>query len=454
MDKSDHIEIVCETDEEAWNRRHHLDLVWERAPRRRSKAATSGPSAPSGPSGSPGSVDGTFGTNGYNFNTPKRFNDIIRSIGIQPDGKIVACGSSVDQVSSGNDCFAVTRYNSDGTTDTTFGTNGFNTTTPGDGDSLNTVAIQSSGKIVAGGNATLNGVGRWAASRYNVDGSLDTTFGNNGYSIFLVGTADRGIKSIAIQSDDKIVAGGFTSAPSGNRLTILRFNPDGTVDGTFNGGVINVTTPGIEDVINSVAIQSDGKIVAGGYYTDSISGNQCFIITRYNSDGTTDTTFGVSGYNKTTFGTYDCINSLAIQSDGKIVAGGYTEDPESSYAVLTVARYNSDGSLDTSFGTGGYNATTLGSNDFINSIAIQPDGKILAGGSVNIDGIINFVIARYNPDGSLDATFGTGGFFTDNISGNDTINSIAIQSAGKVVVGGCILADDNNVVFAVARYNF
>jgi len=185
----------------------------------------------------------------------------------------------------------------------------------------------------------------------------------------------------------------------------------------------------------SVALQPDGKIVVAGY-----AGGD-FALARYNSDGALDTSFGSGGKVTTDFGgSYHPDGfSVALQPDGKIVVAGYAGGD------FALARYNSDGALDTSFGSGGKVTTDFGGSDAGYSVALQPDGKIVVAGYAGLD----FALARYNSDGALDTSFGTGGKVTTDFSGGRDVGySVALQPDGKIVVAGYAGVD-----FALARYN-
>jgi uncharacterized delta-60 repeat protein len=403
------------------------------------------PSPPSPPSGpTRGVLDTSFGTNGFNTTTPGVTPDEIYSIAVQSDNKIVAGGSA----NVGGTKFALARYNADGTLDTTFGTNGFNTTSPGTTTAMIlAVAIQSDGKIVVGGQAHVSGSPGFVLGRYNVDGSLDTTFGTSGFNSASPGTSDA-INTITIQSDGKIVVGGRGYIGGNTLFAIGRYNADGSLDTTFGtNGFTTSPTPGTYDQIYAVAIQSDGKIVAGG--AGSLGGNNVFALARYNANGSIDTSFGTNGFNTTTPSAGgDDIYSIAFQPDGKIVAGG---DSSQRFAL---ARYNANGSLDTTFGTNGFNTTaTPGTmaGDSIQSVRIQSGGRIIVGGFGTSGIAIFFALGCYNTDGSLDTTFATDGFNTTTPGTEDEINSIAFQSDGKVVTGGYAFIGGQSV-FAVARY--
>lgn len=361
-----------------------------------------------------GTPDNTFGGgNGYVTNSISGgtgTDDKAFSIAIQNDGKIVAGGYSKD--ASGRYAFAIARYNADGTLDTSFNHTGAVRTViqggTGTHDQANSIAIQRDGKIVAGGySAGSSGYHAFAIARYNTDGTLDSTFATNGTARTSISPKYDEINSIAIQSDGKIVAGGSSGphqmAIAYAEFAIARYDTDGTLDGTFGGGLGSVRNyiPGSEskdDEANSIAIQSDGKIVAGGFSRNG-SGYPQFAIARYNTDGSVDGSFGTNGSARNSIsgggGKDDRAYSIAIQSDGKIVAGGASN----TVYALAMARYNTDGSLDSTFGVNGSASNPICSwspsttidednwtdaymleGDVIYSISVQPDGKIVAGG--------------------------------------------------------------------------
>ena len=304
-------------------------------------------------------------------------------------------------------------------------------------------------------------------------GDLDIGFGTNGIVTTNIGSGDDDtIESIAIQADGKIVAGGYAyeENEAGDNdwlFALARYNPNGTLDTTFgtNGKVMTDIGNGDDDTIYSIAIQTDGKIVVGGYAHEiDGEGNDRFIfaLARYNPDGTLDTTFGTNGKVMTDIGNGDddTIYSIAIQADGKIVAGGYAYeiDGEGNDGLLfALVRYNPDGTLDTTFGTNGKVTTDVGSgdDDTIYSIAIQADGKIVAVGYSENNTDRSFTVARYNPDGSFDTTFGRSGIVITDMGENgssDKAYDVALQRDGKIVVVGVEDAG-KNYIFAMARYN-
>ncbi len=416
----------------------------------------------------PGDLDTTFDTDGKVTTDFGGGGDVGYALAIQSDGKIVVAGYS--NAGGTQQDFALARYNANGSLDTAtpFGVGGKVTTDfPGGNDFGQSVAIQSDGKIVVAGFSNANGNQDFALARYNTNGGLDTSFGTAGTGRVLTGfgggSSDFG-QSVAIQSDGKIVVAGFSNANGGNDFALARYHglsttgAPGTLDTTFGTGGMVTTDFGGNDHGNSVAIQSDGKIVVAG--AADIGGTYDFALARYNTDGSLDTTtpFGTAGTGMVTtdFGAGDGGWSGAIQSDGKIVvAGGSGSGGAGSFAL---ARYHglsttgTPGTLDTSFGTLG-KVTTGFSGGYGNSVAIQSDGKIVVVGSV-VAGFGDFTVARYNANGTLDTSFDVDGKVTTDFGGpTDNSTSVAIQSDGKIVVSG--LADmgmGGPYDFAVARY--
>jgi uncharacterized delta-60 repeat protein len=352
-----------------------------------------------------GSLDLTFGAGTGSVSNALFGNghSVTIDASSDPDGKIVVAGS-----------IGLARFNLDGTPDTTFGN--------GTGGSVNTffstpmsATVQAGGKILVAGTAS--GAGQdFALARYNADGTFDTTFGSGTgkVKVDFFGGADQG-QSVVVQQNGKIVVAGAATTSAGvQEFALVRFNADGTLDATFGAGTGKVVTnfgstlaPG-----QSATLQPDGKILVSGYAVQATVTNYDFALARYNADGSLDTTFGNgTGRVMTDFTGGDDGQSVALQSDGKIVVSGYAG------GNFAVARYNSDGSLDTSFGAGTGKVTT----DFFNSfdiggqtMVIQGDGKIVVSGYVLYPsgGTYDIALVRYNADGSLDSGFGGSALIT------------------------------------------
>jgi uncharacterized delta-60 repeat protein len=404
-----------------------------------------------------GELDPTFDGDGKvetSFGEPDVFFNVARAVAIQADGKIVAAGTGT--------AFALARYNPDGSLDPTFDGDGKVETAFNDAYG---VAIQADGKIVAAGvsesfvgpDTDLN----FALARYNPDGSLDPTFDGDGKVV--TGFEEPGrrpvfdvAKGVAIEADGKIVVAGESGDPGGDprfNFALARYNPDGSLDPAFDGdGRVLTDFGGLDDRAHGVAIQADGKIVAAGSSPDAdfTFGFVAFALARYNADGSLDSTFDGDGRVLTAFGEFDEARGVAIQADGKIVAAGKSHasvGPPFSPADFALARYNPDGSLDPAFDGDGKALTDFSNDDEAHGLAIQADGKIVAAGVSAGPGFSNpdFALTRHNPDGSLDAAFdGDGRVLTDFGGG---ASGIAIQSDGKIVAAGSSFRD-----FALARY--
>ncbi|MFJ8163605.1 calcium-binding protein [Streptomyces sp. NPDC096136] len=422
-----------------------------RAPRRNAAAAVAAGLAlvlalPATALGAPGDLDPTFdgdgrvvtdfGGGGY---------DESRGMVIQADGKIVTVGSTVP-AAGGHSDFALARYNPDGSLDPTFNGDGDNdgriqTDLRGGDDAAEAVAVQPDGKlVVAGYSSEPDANGSFTVARFNPDGSLDTTFDGDGFTVTDFGTTGpQGAYGVVIQAGGAIVAAG----ESGTSVAVARYNAaDGSLDPSFDGdGRVTTAFAGGSASAYDVALQSDNKIVIAGRSGYNYPSNDSdFALARYNPDGSLDTTFDGDGRVTTGFTGPDVANGVKVQADGKIVTAG------SAGFDVALARYNpADGSLDTTFDGDGKVTTDFGTNtlDGAADLALQSDGRIVAAGISQAD----FGVARYNTNGSLDTGFGTGGkVHTDVSSGYfDTAYAVALQSDGKIVVSGNT-GDDRGLV--------
>jgi uncharacterized delta-60 repeat protein len=394
-----------------------------------------------------GDLDSSFSRNGKATIRVAGGSNFVGGVAIQADGKIVVAGQAGSK-------FALVRYRRNGTLDPTFGGDGVVTTNlTRRADGARAVAIQPNGKIVAAGFAGGRG-GRFALVRYRSNGNLDRTFSLNGIKLTNFTRGPDHAFGLALQSDGKIVAAGGTRLFSGRgRFALARYKRDGTLDTNFStDGKVTTDFTSSADRADGVAIQSDGKIVAAGaaaMFTHT--GESGFALARYNSDGTLDPSFDADGKVTTHFGSIDeRASGVAIQADGKIVAAGtsgQTEfDTDSKFAL---ARYNNDGTLDTSFDGDGL-VTTNFSSDFDGAdggVAIQPDGKIVAAGHRLF---LSFALARYNSDGTLDTSFsGNGKVTTKFHCCSQSAEAVAIQANGKIVAAGDV---GESLKFAVVRY--
>jgi uncharacterized delta-60 repeat protein len=383
-----------------------------------------------------GAVDSSFATDGVAYIYFHYLKNEAHSLVIQPDGKIIAAGVS----NNGSvDLFAVARLNTNGDVDSTFGINGQTITAIGTSDErIHTAALQKNGKIVVAG---YNNV-----VRYTENGTQDSTFGTNGiaYLPWLF------CESMAILNDGRIIAGGY----SDNQFTIACLTENGIPDSTFGTNGIKESIIGLTSEITSLRIQPDGKILAAGNAYFEAPTN-FLALARYNINGDPDNDFGTNGIVTRQIGTWsNNISSVLLHPNGNIIVAG-SSNYDRKYQHFSLTRFNATGNIDPSFGTNGSAEGEIGTTQSaINSIAIQSDGKIVAAGttSVNPDRTgSNIALIRYNHDGAIDPSFGTRGIVITSIDTNSYANTVAIQSDGKIIVAGSS-QDEHHEIFALARY--
>jgi uncharacterized delta-60 repeat protein len=431
----------------------------------------------------PGELDTAFGTEGKVTTDFAGGRDEARGVILQPDGKIVVAGYASGV--GGTTGFALARYDANGALDTTFGTAGEITTEfagRSDEASAAALALQPDGKIVAAGFALMEDGTDVALARYQTDGKLDPTFGRGGrITTDFAGQRDEAF-AVAIQPDGKIVVAGCTRCLTNDSDSVLaRYQPDGALDPTFGiGGRVTTDVAGHSDSVAGVALQQKGEIITAGFAApleDAAPGHNGlsvardgsgvgdnsrpthFALARYRVDGTLDPSFGNGGKVITDFnGWQDEAAAVVMQADGKIVAAGRaTTDDNGDFAL---ARYLPDGNLDATFGDQGKVTTDFGGGkgyffgDAATGVALQRDGKIVAVGLDRYNG--NFGVARYLPNGTLDPTFGDRGKVSTDFQqgeGEDAAWGVGIDDGGRIVVVG---SDDTqlrkNTDIAIARY--
>jgi uncharacterized delta-60 repeat protein len=405
---------------------------------------------------SAGALDRTFGNGaGYVTTSETTGQDRAYAVLIQPDGKIVAAGNGSNVSKSGVGgpaLFTVARYNPAGNLDTSFGKGGTAVVDFGSNGSNPQVnaygygaVLQPDGKMVLSGSVVTkskNGATQSAIglARLNTNGTLDTTFGNQGevttslsgsFNGYAVDYPDTGV---VVQPDGKIVA----VEGSSHGFELARYTPNGSLDATFGSGGKVVTTLGTGSAYAaSLLLQPDGKLMVAGEF-DSARGNVP-VLARYNADGSLDTSFGGGGIVR---GPADAAEarSATLYPSGSTNAGKLLVDalfPAGNYGL---ARYNSDGSLDATFGTGG-EAQSPGP---IFAAAIAADGKI--------DAVGPNAASRFNADGSVDNTFGSGGTVTVNVANGCAFWAVALQSNGDIVAVGSTPGANDSYPMIVARF--
>lgn len=411
-----------------------------------------------------GDLDLPFGSNGGVADAIASGSATIRGLVIQ-DGKIVAAGEASN---GANLDFALVRYNTDGSRDGTFGVGGLVLTPIGAGDdSARALALQHDGKLIAAGAVSNGGNTDFALVRYNsVDGSLDTSFGSGGKVTTDFAGGDDAVVAVIVQ-DEKIVAVGTAVVGGQQVFALARYNTDGSLDTTFGQDNsdptkgktgLQTTAFGSSPIAqaNAAILQRDDKIVVGGSVRIGACVDVCnsdFALARYNAvDGSLDGGFGSGGTLTTSFGSrLDAVNALVLQLDDKIVAVGEAgASAVLGNSTFAFARYNVDGTLDTSFQRTGKVAFASGGP--ANAAVLQPDEKVVAVGVSGSTGVDQFAVARLRTDGALDKpTFGGSGSELIGVGVDIAANAAVLQSDGKVVAAGSRGAGASQVFFLV-RY--
>jgi uncharacterized delta-60 repeat protein len=377
--------------------------------------------------------------------------------GTANDGKIVAAGDA-STGRTNTEYMAVVRYNLDGTPDRTFGGTGEVTGLPG---AAWAVQVQPDGKVLAAGVSGSH----FAVVRYNANGSLDSSFGSTGKVITTISknSSDAG-GALVLQADGKIVVAGVSNPQNTTYedLALVRYNATGALDTSFGTGG-KVTTrfaaplvAGFNDSRVNLAIDPNtspldpdrGKIIVGA----QMHSQPGAVVVLYNTNGTLDTGFGPNHIGYVNLSNLSS-PAVAVQSDDRIVVAGVVQGTTSN--DLGLDRLNPDGTLDTSFGSGGVVVTSSEPNgDAARSVTLQADGKIVVAGDQNnvVTGATSFLVARYNTNGSLDTAFGVNGIAT---AGTRSIGSntaaLALEPDGRIVVAG-YTQDQLPGAFSLARF--
>jgi uncharacterized delta-60 repeat protein/RHS repeat-associated protein len=360
---------------------------------------------------------------------------------------IVVAGQS----NSPGDTIGVTEYNLDGTVNTSFGTQGIVTTSTGSGKnvggSANAMVVLSSGNIlVAGYGYDSNGDQQAVLVEYNSDGSLDTSFGNDGIVILSLGYPSEA-NAVTVLGDGSILVTGSETESNGYQdIVLAELTDTGSLDTSFGANASGIVTEQIGAYSSGNAISApsngDGPIIVAGKGTDA-NGYSEMAVLEFNSDGTLDTSFGDGGIATEEVGESSQVNSVVVESSGTIVAVGWGTDAATGHREMALVGFDaSDGSVDTSFGTDGIATLLVGTASNGMAAAIDANGTILVAGRAN-----EFAVAAFNGDGSLDTSFGNGVVITN--LGSDRANAIALQSDGQVVVTGETSASS----MVLARFN-
>jgi uncharacterized delta-60 repeat protein len=311
------------------------------------------------------------------------------------------------------------------------------------------VAIQPDDKIVVAGYADFGSGRDFLVARLHPDLSLDTSFNGTGYRVNDLQGLDDEAFAVVVQFDQKIVVGGYSQKSAAQYwFAFARYNRNGTLDSGFGGGGFSLIdfTGSQSDQVRGLAIQPDGKILGAGFLTPS--GNQRLAVVRLLKNGSLDSSFdGDGGAEPSIAGSaFSFATGVLVQPDGKIVVSGEARFATSDFLAV---RLMPNGSLDTSFNAAGWVATNLGTNGSASAVVLQPDGKIALGGTVGVQ----VGMARYNPTGSLDTTFGGTGVVTFNFSASDIGSALALDAAGNLLLAGTSSFASGDFAFARVRPN-
>jgi uncharacterized delta-60 repeat protein len=398
-------------------------------------------------------LDPDFGTGGFVTTNFSQFStDAAGALAVQPDGRAIAAGSV--QPNLAQSFMGAARYLPSGALDPSFDGDGLTTVVftvaPDISGAVGQVLLQPDGRIILVGSvgqspAVLN----YALARLNANGSLDGSFGTGGKVLTPMTSGVAAGTDAVRQPDGRIVVLGTTGSSSEPILALARYNPDGTLDGTFGvAGQVSLPLP-TPFQGRALALQSDGRILVAGF-TGGAVGPADIGVVRLLPGGAPDSSFDGDGFVSSDFGALEFASSLAVLGDGRIVVAGHRSTP---MADLAVVRYLPNGAIDTTFGTAGITTADAGASEFGQELLVQPDGKLLVAGALFGSPSDDFILARFQAGGAHDTTFGTAGFLRTDFGGMGPELLLAaalagpdrILTAGRVALSG---TDD----FGLARY--
>ena len=372
--------------------------------------------------------------------------DVAAAVAVYPDGRIVLAGSSQSTDNYLDTDLALARYNPDGSLDQTFGNGGLVTTDLNEYESSRAVAIQPDGKIVLAGTISRsNGTQDFVVVRYNEDGTLDSSFGQDGVvTTDFYNTMDFAADMAITPNGEIVVAGTIHWSIPKSDFAIARYRSNGELDETFGSdGKVTFGLESAHEFLAAMALSSKGEIVLVG---DTITPqpevyNSDCIVVRLNRDGSPDASFGDDGMVITDFTSVDMTGDVALTPGGEIIVVGTVEPSPPPKFDFVVARYDRHGNLDPSFGTGGHVFTDFSMrDDFAFAVAVRPNGKIVVAGK---SGLVigssqnDFALARYERDGTLDQSFGSSGIVTTDFSSyTDEAAAVTILPSGRIIVAG------------------
>ncbi|MFT4049400.1 MAG: delta-60 repeat domain-containing protein [Solirubrobacterales bacterium] len=383
----------------------------------------------------PGNLDTTFAGSGFSTQLIGGADTFARDVAQAPDGKVVVGGTSTVSPQ----IIWVIRYNADGSLDSSFSGDGIATVS----NPLNylnggSIAVQPDGKVLIAGVGTFGGNDDFAIQRLNADGTPDSSFASGNLAHFDVYDSDY-LYDIALQADGKVVLAGSASPAAGKEVALVRLTPSGSLDSSFDGdGRAVLAIAGKDAVAKAVAIAPDGSIDVVGRTTTA--GVYNFLAARFTSSGTIDPSFGGGGYAISDFlSASEGLEGIAVQPDGKLLGSGRV--PGTPNKQGGIVRYNIDGTLDQTFGAGGVVRETIGDGGATEcpSLTLLPNGRIVAGCDAFMSNPerVRTILVRHLPSGAPDVTFGVGGAtVADGALPNSYVSRIAAQSDGRILVAG------------------
>jgi uncharacterized delta-60 repeat protein len=405
-----------------------------------------------------GMLDPDFGTGGLvltNFGPGSI--DIAGALVVQPDGRAIAAGGV--QLNLAQSFMGAARYLPSGALDPSFDGDGMVTVEfiPESVLGVGRLLLQPDGRIILVGSATQSPtVLNYALARLNADGSLDGSFGTGGKVLTPLTSGIAAGADGVLQPDGRIVVLGTTGSLSVPVLALARYNPDGTLDGTFGvAGQVSLPLP-VPFRGGALALQSDGKVLVAGFTGGSVAPADIGLV-RLLPGGAPDPTFDGDGFVQSDFGALEFASSVAVLGDGRIVVAGHRgTPPPMPTADLALVRYLPNGAIDTTFGTAGLATADAGGAEFGQELLVQPDGKLLLAGTLfgTPTSDDDFLLARFQADGAPDTTFGTAGFLSTDFGGmtSDLLFAAALAGPDRILAAGRAMTLSGGDDFGLARY--
>ncbi|MBK7383534.1 MAG: hypothetical protein IPI81_09380 [Flavobacteriales bacterium] len=387
-----------------------------------------------------GVLDPSFSGNGHVIVSFALGSDEGRAIMVQPNGRVVVAGYAANDLRSTSE-ISLFRLGDNALPDPEFGTNGRVTTTAEERmDVAYALAIQPDGRTLLAGRSSTNGIGEMALVRHSGNGNRDVFFGTAGRVRLNIGIGDAGANALAVRPDGRILVGGYASNGNDRDIAIAGLLTNGVLDTTFGtGGMVIAAFGAGDDVAQAMRLDASGRLLVAG--SSFIGSNEDMIIARSDEDGALDPTFGTGGWTGLDLGNDEIAYAMALQSDGRIIAAGSTGTVQDR-SVLVV-RLDADGALDPSFGDAGVAVLDMGTGDHVAlAVVVDAQQRIVVTGRTSDGDNENVLIARLATDGTLDPTFGNGGWVSIGSPASDeSANSILVRPDGTVLVCGYIRTD-------------